>query len=166
MAIQKCNKVIMYSLLRKNISRFWKVSSNLRDWISGVVGECEYYFCACFSCYARLTNDPWYERRGDLFLLIPSPNYRTNFSRLSRGLVGAQEYRSPYANRSANKNFPASHLCLCLSCCTLKNYYLGDKLFTQIRPPKESSKSLNTILLLNVTYCDAVEYFSKEMRDL
>lgn len=105
-----------------------KISWNRRG-VSGVVGECKYYFCACFSCYARLTNDPWYERRGDLFLLIPSPNYRTNFSRLSRGLAGAQEYRSPYANRSANKNFTATHLYLCLSCCTLKNYCQRDKPF-------------------------------------
>lgn len=59
--------------------------------IRGVV-EYEHHFCACFSCYARLTNGLRYGRRGDLFLLIPSPNYRTNFSRLSRGLATAQEY--------------------------------------------------------------------------
>lgn len=111
----------------------------------GLVGECKHYFCACFSCYARLTNDPWYERRGDLFLLIPSPNYRTNFSRLSRGLASAREYRSPYANRSANKNFTATHLYLCLSCCTLKNYCPGYKLFLllfSLRLPFERHKRI------------------------
>lgn len=143
--------------LNSSIRRRWKcgrlkISSNRAQSV-GLVGECKYYFCACFSCYARLTNDPWYERRGDLFLLIPSPNYRTNFSRLSRGLAGAQEYRSPYANRSANKNFTATHLYLCLSCCTLKIYCPDDKLLSFFFFKSLLRKALKSLSNRLISFC-------------